>query len=48
MIVKLKERISDYTDLSPAEPYFVIGIEADDFRILNDLRQAVSPSFALV
>jgi hypothetical protein len=36
MIVKLKERMSDYPDLSPEEPYFVIGIEADDFRILND------------
>ncbi|MFH1113864.1 MAG: hypothetical protein V1792_08075 [Pseudomonadota bacterium] len=36
MIVKLKERMSDYPDLSPDEPYFVIGIEADDFRLLND------------
>lgn len=36
MIVKLKGTISDYPDLSPAEQYFVIGIEADDFRILND------------
>lgn len=36
MIVKLKQKISDYPDLSPDEPYFVIGIEADDFRILND------------
>jgi hypothetical protein len=36
MIVKLKERCPDYPDLSPDEPYFVIGIEADDFRILND------------
>jgi hypothetical protein len=36
MIVKLKERMSDYPDLSPGEPYFVIGIEADDFRLLND------------
>jgi hypothetical protein len=36
MIVKLKEKFPDYPDLSPDEPYFVIGIEADDFRILND------------
>jgi hypothetical protein len=36
MIVKLKEGCQDYPDLSPDEPYFVIGIEADDFRILND------------
>jgi hypothetical protein len=35
MLVKLKERSPDYPDLSN-EPYFVIGIEADDFRILND------------
>ena len=34
--MKLKERMLDYPDLSPEEPYFVIGIEADDFRILND------------
>jgi hypothetical protein len=36
MIVKLKERSPEYPDLSPDEPYFVIGIEADDFPILND------------
>ena len=36
MIVKLKEKNSDYPDLKPDQPYFVIGIEADDYRILND------------
>ena len=36
MIVKLKEENSDYPDLTPDQPYFVIGIEADDYRILND------------
>jgi len=36
MIVKLKEINPDYPDLTPNQPYFVIGIEADDYRILND------------
>ncbi len=36
MIVKLKARNPDYADLSEGQPYFVIGIEADDYRILND------------
>ena len=36
MIVKLKENRVEYPDLSQDQPYFVIGIEADDFRILND------------
>lgn len=36
MIVKLKRRISTYPDLTPNQLYVVIGIEADDFRILND------------
>jgi hypothetical protein len=36
MIVKLKERNADYPDLTPDQRYFVIGIEADDYRILND------------
>jgi len=36
MIVKLKVQSSDYPDLSPDQPYFVIGIESDDYRILND------------
>lgn len=36
MIVKLKSKSSRYPDLSENQPYFVIGIEADDYRILND------------
>lgn len=36
MIVKLKRKSSEYTDLSPFHLYVVIGIEADDLRILND------------
>ena len=36
MIVKLKLKNSSYSDLSENQPYFVIGIEADDYRILND------------
>jgi len=36
MIVKLKEKNLDYPDLTPGQPYFLIGIEADDYRILND------------
>jgi hypothetical protein len=36
MIVTLKERHPDFPDLTPDHPYFVIGIEANDYRILND------------
>lgn len=36
MIVKLKQKNPSYPDLSEDQPYFVIGIEADDYRILND------------
>ena len=36
MIVKLKQENGQYPDLSPDQPYYVIGIEADDYRILND------------
>jgi hypothetical protein len=36
MIVKPKKKNADYGDLTPGQPYVVIGIEADDFRILND------------
>jgi hypothetical protein len=36
MIVRLKKQSSRYRDLSTRQPYMVIGIEADDFRILND------------
>ena len=36
MIVKLKKRKTQYRDLTFGQPYLVIGIEADEFRILND------------
>ena len=36
MIVRLKEKSADFPDLTPDQPHFVIGIEADDYRILND------------
>ena len=36
MIVKLVKEYQAYPDLSPQQPYVVIGIEADDYRILND------------
>lgn len=36
MIVELRERDSRYPDLTPDQPYLVLGIEADDLRILND------------
>lgn len=36
MIVKLRAREEQYPDLSPEQVYVVIGIEADDFRLLND------------
>ena len=36
MIVKLKKRNASYRDLTFGQPYVVIGIEADDLRILND------------
>ncbi len=36
MIVKLANRHPDYPDLTPDQPYVVIGIEANDLRILND------------
>lgn len=36
MIVRLKRESSRYRDLSTRQSYTVIGIEADDFRILND------------
>src|SRR5436305_14934306 len=36
MIVELRERDLQYPDLTPGQPYLVLGIEADDFRILND------------
>lgn len=36
MIAKLKEKNFEYPDITPHQPYFIIGIEADDYRILND------------
>ena len=36
MIVRLKSSHPDFPDLSASQPYFVIGIEAGDLRILND------------
>lgn len=36
MIVRLKSKNPGYPDLSEDQPYFVIGVEADDYRILND------------
>ena len=36
MIVKLKKKNTQYRDLTFGQPYLVIGIEADEFRILND------------
>ncbi len=36
MIVKLQRKFDEYKDLTPDQPYVVIGIEADDFRLLND------------
>ncbi len=36
MIVKLRRRNARYQDLTIRQPYVVIGIESDDYRILND------------
>jgi hypothetical protein len=36
MTVKLKYGNIEYNDLTPGQSYVVIGIEADDYRILND------------
>jgi hypothetical protein len=36
MIVKLKKKNPRYRDLTFGQPYVVIGIEADELRILND------------
>lgn len=37
MIVKLKSKSDSYPDLREGQHYFVLGIEADDYRILNNL-----------
>ena len=36
MIVKLKKRNPQFRDLTVRQPYLVIGIEADELRLLND------------
>jgi hypothetical protein len=36
MIIQLKQPNLEYSDLTAGQSYVVIGIEADDFRILND------------
>src|SRR5258706_12105189 len=36
VIVKLKRKSARHADLSVGQPYVVIGIEADDRRILNN------------
>ena len=36
MIVKLKKNSARYRDLTFGQPYVVIGIEADELRLLND------------
>jgi hypothetical protein len=36
MIIKLRKKYEKYKDLTPGQQYVVIGIEADDFRLLND------------
>jgi len=37
MIVKLKSTNPRYPDLSEEQQYFVLGIEANDYRVLNDV-----------
>jgi hypothetical protein len=39
MIVRLRRKTAQYADLTPRQDYAVIGIEADDFRLLNDRGQ---------
>lgn len=39
MIVKLQRQNTRYADLTLGQSYAVIGIEADDFRLLNDRGQ---------
>jgi hypothetical protein len=36
MIVKLRQQHMNYPDLTRGQPYVVIGIEANELRILND------------
>lgn len=37
MIVKLKKKNTRYRDLTFGQPYVVIGIEANELRLLNDV-----------
>jgi hypothetical protein len=37
MIIKLKSKNPNYPDLSDDQQHFVLGIAADEYRILNDL-----------
>ena len=39
MIVQLHRKTTRYAELTPQQHYAVIGIEADDFRLLNDRGQ---------
>ncbi|HQZ72325.1 MAG TPA: hypothetical protein PK826_13480 [Anaerolineae bacterium] len=39
MVVTPHSEQPDYPDLTAGQPYVVIGIEADDFRLLNDQGQ---------
>lgn len=36
MIVELRHRMAEYTDLSPRQEYPVLGIEGGELRVLND------------
>lgn len=36
MTVKFRQGRADYPDLTPGQEYGVIGIEADDLRVLSD------------
>jgi hypothetical protein len=36
MIVRLRRKNKRFQDLTPGQQYPVIGVEADDFRVLND------------
>jgi hypothetical protein len=36
MIVKLPKPDAGFPDLTPGQPYLVIGIEADDLRFRDD------------
>ncbi|MBW2709208.1 MAG: hypothetical protein JRD04_08010 [Deltaproteobacteria bacterium] len=36
MIVKLRQPFEEYPDLTYGQCYVLIGIEADDFRLLSD------------